>query len=121
MEPDSPYSLFPIPYLIESSCSADDPGFIGSIVLCEIAWVLDRAYGYDRRLISAVIRRLLLVEELRVQETDLAWTALNLYETGPADFADYIIGVFNQSQDVETTYTFDRNAAESDLFKILSY
>ena len=105
--------------LIESRCTADDPGLVASIVLCEIAWVLNRAYGYDRDAISAVLRRLLTVEELRVQESDLAWSALNLFENGKADFADYMIGVFNQVQYVEATYTLDRDAAESPLFKLL--
>ncbi len=105
--------------LIESRCTSDDPGVVGSIVLCEIVWVLDRAYGYDRKAISTVLRRILTAAELQVQESDLAWSALNSYEDGKADFADYMIGVFNQLQDAEATYTFDRNAAESPLFRLI--
>jgi predicted nucleic-acid-binding protein len=105
--------------LIEMRCTPDDPGLVASIVMCEIVWVLDRAYGYDRATISAVLRRLLTVEELRVQESDLAWSALNLYEDGKADFADYLIGLTNQIQDAVTTFTMDEEAAQSSLFDLL--
>src|SRR5262249_49917460 len=103
-----------------SKCTSDDPGLIATIVLCEIVWVLDRAYGYDREAISAVLRRLLTVEELSVQDSDLAWSALNFYEEGKADFADYIIGLSNQLQDVETTFTLDHEAAGTPLFRLLT-
>ena len=106
--------------LIESRCTADDPGLVASIVLCEIVWVLESAYGYDRTAISSVLRRLLTVEELQVQESDLAWSALNLYDEARADFADYMIGLSNQMQGVETTYTLDHKAAESPLFRLLT-
>jgi predicted nucleic-acid-binding protein len=106
--------------LIESKCTPDDPGLIASIVLCEIVWVLDRAYGYDREVISTVLRRLLTVEELQVQESELAWSALNFYEEGKADFADYMIGLSNQIQHVETTFTLDQEAAATSLFRLLT-
>jgi predicted nucleic-acid-binding protein len=107
--------------LIESRCTSENPGLVASIVLCELVWVLDRAYGYDRAAISAVLRRLLTVEELQTEESDLAWSALNLYEEGKADFADYMIGLVNQMQKVETTYSLDYQAAESPLFQLLTY
>ena len=64
---DNPAQTKATTRLIESRCTADDPGLVASIVLCEIVWVLDRAYGYDRNAISSVVRRLLTVEELRAK------------------------------------------------------
>jgi predicted nucleic-acid-binding protein len=105
--------------LIESQCTPEDPGVINPIVLCELVWVLIRGYGYDRRMVAGVVRRILSVRELRVNDAESAWRAIRLYEQGKADFADYLIGLSNQDEKAETTYTFDRTAAESSLFTIV--
>ena len=105
--------------LIESKCTPEDPGLINLIVLCELVWVLARGYEYDRRMVARVVRRILSVKELRVDEAGSAWRAIRLYEQGKADFADYLIGLSNHSEKAEATYTFDRKAAESDLFKLV--
>ena len=118
---DDPRQTKAATQLIESRCTSEDPGLVASIVLCELVWVLDCAYGYDRAAISAVIRRLLTVEELQTEASDLAWSALNLYEVGKADFADYMIGLVNQTQKVETTFTLDHQLAKAPLFQLLTY
>jgi predicted nucleic-acid-binding protein len=105
--------------LIESKCTDEDPGIISPIVLCELVWVLCRGYGYQRPVVAKVVRRLLSVKELRVTGAESAWRAIRLYDQGQADFADYMIGLSNQGEKTETTYTFDRTAAENDLFKIV--
>jgi len=33
--------------VIENQCSIENPAFINEITLCEIVWVLKRAYHYD--------------------------------------------------------------------------
>jgi predicted nucleic-acid-binding protein len=105
--------------LIESLCTVDAPGIVSPIVLCELVWVLSRGYGYDRSVVAGVIRRLLSVKEIRVIDAETTWKTLLLYEQGKADFADYLIGLSNQTQKAEVTYTFDRTAAESQLFKLV--
>jgi len=105
--------------LIESRCTPESPGFVSSIVLCELTWVLTRGYGYRRDMVGRVIRRMLSVQELRVENAELAWRAVRLFEQGKADFADYLIGVSNRESKADVTYTFDRRAIESDLFKIV--
>jgi predicted nucleic-acid-binding protein len=105
--------------LIESKCTADNPGLVSSIVMCELTWVLTRGYGYRRDMVGRVIRRILLVQELQVENAEMAWQAVRLFEQGKADFADYLIGVSNREGKAEVTYTFDRRAVESDLFKIV--
>lgn len=37
---------------LESQCTPDSPGRINVIVLCELAWVLARGYGYDRQVVG---------------------------------------------------------------------
>jgi predicted nucleic-acid-binding protein len=106
-------------HLIESRCTADDPGMVSLVVLCELVWVLDRGYGYDRNTIASVLRRLLSVEDLRVERSELAWLALNLYENGEADFADYVIGLSHRDHGAQITCTFDRRASSCELFELM--
>ncbi len=105
--------------LIESHCTADDPGIVSLVVLCELTWVLGRGYGFEWNIIAAVLRQLLSAEDLRIERSELAWQALNLREKGKADFADYVIGLSHREQGAEVTYTLDRRASGCELFKLL--
>jgi predicted nucleic-acid-binding protein len=105
--------------LIETRCTAGDPGLISLVVLCELVWVLDCGYGYDRDTIVRLLRRLLAVDDLRIEGSELAWQAVGLYEKGKADFADYVIGLSHSAQGAEITYTFDRQASRCKLFKLV--
>ena len=116
---DDPVQAGAATRLVESECTADNPGLINPIVLCELFWVLTRGYGYDRVTAARVIRRLLSVQELRIGGAELAWRALRGLEQGEADFADYLIGVSNQEGKALVTYTFDQKAAKSDLFRLV--
>ena len=106
--------------LMESSCTPEDPGIIGLVVLCELVWVLDRGYGYARAAISSVIRNLLAAEDLAVERSELAWQALGLYEGGKADFADYVIGLCHRELKAEVTYSLDRRTAGCGLFRVFT-
>ena len=68
---------------------------------------------------ARVIRRILSARELQVSRAELAWKALRLFEQGKADFSDYLIGLTNQREKADTTFTFDRQAAESELFQMV--
>lgn len=105
--------------LMDTHCSAEDPGAVSLVVFCELVWVLDRGYGYDRDVIGGVLRRLLSVTDLLVERAELAWLALNLYEKGKADFADYLIALCHQDQGAQATYTFDLRTSDCPLFKLV--
>lgn len=105
--------------LIESRCKINDPGLITLVVLCELVWVLDHGYGYERAAIAGVLRRILSAGDLQVEQSELAWQALNLYDREKADFADYVIGLCNREMKGEITYTFDHRTAGSSLFKVI--
>lgn len=102
--------------LIESLCTADQPGRIDHVVLCELVWVLESAYGYAPAVVANVVRQLLETSELSVESPALAWAALRGYEAGEADLADLLVGQRNRAAGCETTFTFDRRAARSTLF-----
>ena len=105
--------------LIEDRCSAQTPGLVSPVVLCELVWVLTRGYGYGREMVARVLRRILTVQELQVPNPSLIFRAVRLFEEGPADFADYLIGLSNREAKADATFTFDLKAARSDLFRLL--
>ena len=80
------------------------------VVLCELVWVLERGYRYSRIQIAALVRGLLAADDLSIERSELAWQALNAFEEGPADFADYVIGGTGREAGAEATVTFDRRA-----------
>jgi len=93
--------------LIEGRCTSATPGRITQIVLCELVWVLQRAYGYSKPHIIEVLDRMLVTAELRIEQESLARQALDAYRSGPADFSDYLIALSNQSAGCKATYSFD--------------
>ncbi|MEZ5614389.1 MAG: type II toxin-antitoxin system VapC family toxin [Rhodocyclaceae bacterium] len=105
--------------LIEARCSKDAPGHVSHIVLAELAWVLGRGYGYAKAEVVKVMEAILSSAELKVQESAPAWAALRAFQSGQADFADYLIGAVNESCGCETTCTFDKRAAKSGWHTLL--
>lgn len=105
--------------LIEARCSKEQPGHVSHVVLAELAWVLGRGYGYAKEEVVKVLAAILSSAELRVQEAALVWAALRAFQSGRADFADYLIGAVNASCGCEATYTFDKRAAKSGWHSLL--
>jgi predicted nucleic-acid-binding protein len=105
--------------VVETSCTVETPGLVTLVVLCELVWVLERGYRYSRVQIAALVRGLLAADDLSIERSELAWQALNAFEEGPADFADYVIGGIGREAGAEATVTFDRRAGASPLFRQL--
>ncbi len=116
---DEPRQTAAATRLIESACTPESPGLVSLIVLSELVWVLGQGYRYRRSQIAAVLRKMLSADDLRVERSEVAWQALNLYEDGSADYADYLIGLIGRAEKVDVTFTFDRRAASSPLFRLV--
>jgi len=108
---DDPVQSADATRVIESRCSPDFPGWVSLVVLCELVWVLARAYRYEKALILDVIDRLLSVADLRVDQDDVARAAVMAWRTGPADFADYVILFAGRDAGAENLVTLDRRLA----------
>jgi predicted nucleic-acid-binding protein len=93
--------------------------FINTIVLCELVWVLESAYDYQRKEIAAVLEKILLTKQVEVESHDIVRQAVHEYRQGNGDFADYLIGRINYAQDCEHTVTFDRALKGSPAFVML--
>jgi len=103
--------------VITKQCTRDDPGFINRIVLCELVWVLESAYGYSKDTIVAVLEKLLRTSQLKIEDVQAAWTAFRVYQKGKADFADCLLGTTNQLGGCDTTVTFDQAASKLEGFR----
>jgi predicted nucleic-acid-binding protein len=104
---------------IETQCTNESPCFIGQIVLCELAWVLESNYQQNRDEIASIIEQLLQVGQLEVMEPEVAWRALSDYKKSNADFPDHLMARINESRGCETTLTFDKKASKQPLFQQL--
>jgi predicted nucleic-acid-binding protein len=93
-------------------CSAEEPGFVNRIVLCELAWTLERTYGYARSDIARALEQLLAARELRVEDRAHVLAALAVYRRTAIGFSDAVIAEINRAQGCEATATFDRKASK---------
>jgi predicted nucleic-acid-binding protein len=101
-------------------CSAVSPGWINRIVLCELTWVLERAYRYSRAEVAAALEALAETAEFRLEDSVVVWSALRSYREGIADFADALVAATNRQRGCETTVTLDRKASRLGDMRLLS-
>lgn len=93
--------------------------FISSIVLCELVWVLESAYGYAKGEIADALERLLATRQFEIEAKDIVRQAIHDYRGGNGDIADYLIGRINHDEGCNVTYTFDRALKMSSFFSVL--
>jgi len=116
---DDPVQAQAATRLIEQTCTKDNPGFLNHLVLCETIWVLEGCYGQPKDTLVITIEQILRVAQLRVDEPQVVWQALEDYRNNQADFADYLLSRINHSKNCTTTMTFDRQAGKSPIFTLL--
>ena len=104
--------------LIES-LDATNQGFVSLAVLVELHWVLRRAYRVNRTDAAAVVRKLLIAEELVLQEPEAVHRALT-WLGDDIDFPDALISELGALADCSHTVTFDAKAADLSGMKLLS-
>lgn len=90
---------------IREHCSPEQPGYINHIVLCELAWVLERAYNYPRSEVANVLHALCRAESFHVQSVHSVREAIDLFRRSEANFAHCLIGLANRAASCETTVT----------------
>ena len=96
--------------LIEKECSAALPGYVGLVVLAEVVWVSESRYGATRQEVADIVRRVLSIRQLVVQDAEIAWKALRMFAGGKADFADCLIERSAVGAGCTRTMTFDKRA-----------
>jgi predicted nucleic-acid-binding protein len=82
---------------------------VSTVVLAELAWVLDSVYGYPRPRIAGAIDAILTTPPFRVKERPAVQRALEWFRAGPAEFSDYLILALSMDDGAEGLLTFDRD------------
>jgi predicted nucleic-acid-binding protein len=96
--------------VFERRISKANPGFVSVVVMAELAWVLDRAYGFTPAEIASVLERLLQLEVLEVERAPAGFIAMIAVRDGTGSFADALIAELATQAGCAHTLTFDRQA-----------
>jgi predicted nucleic-acid-binding protein len=94
--------------LVERTVAAGRSLFVSDVVLCEVVWVLASCYRVSTSEIVGTLRRLLHAKHLAFDAPDRLAAALDAFEQGRGDFADYLIREHARSAGFDEVATFDR-------------
>jgi predicted nucleic-acid-binding protein len=97
----------------------DERFLIGSVVLCEVVWVLETGYGFSRAEIGATLEKILATAQFEIEGKDLARAALDDFRGSTADFSDCLVGRRNRVAGAAETVTFDRSLRDLEGFRLL--
>ena len=100
---------------IEKECSEAAPGFVGLVVLVEVVWVSESRYGATREEVAGIVRRILSIRQLVVQDAETAWKALRLFESSKADLADCLVTCSALAAGCKSVVTFDKQASKAGM------
>jgi predicted nucleic-acid-binding protein len=101
-------------------CSATgERCFIPVPVLCEVLWVLRRAYKVPKAELVEVVRNLLREDLYALEHPESVSTALERFERGRGDFADYLIEARGRAHDSTVVLTFDQGMEGEAGFQVL--
>lgn len=92
--------------------SSEDPAFVSTVVLAEIAWVLDEVYGYPTADIARSLMSLFESSNLLIERETAMREAIVLAGQKNADVSDCIIARVALEEGAARTVTFDINAAK---------
>jgi predicted nucleic-acid-binding protein len=104
---------------VEEALNRGESLFVNEIVLCEVVWVLSRAYGFTRKEVAQALEMILHARQFEIEAKDRVVRGLREYRKGKADFADCVTGLKNQAAGCTATVTFDRKAASLGSFQVL--
>lgn len=105
--------------VIEDAADHGQKLMIHPLVLCELVWVLESAYGFAKSDILNVLELILRTSQFEIIDKDIAWKALDSYHNGKGDFADYLLGHAFVQAGADNTLTFDNALKGHRLFALI--
>ncbi len=91
------------------SLTRERPGLVHPVALCELVWVLRRAYKVPREAVADAVAHVLRTSALRVIRRPYVQKALALYTSGGYDFADCLLAAEYAAEGGQMR-TFDQKA-----------
>jgi predicted nucleic-acid-binding protein len=116
---DDPVQLRKATECIEQHLTDRNYGFISTVVIAEMAWVLESVYGFTHTEIAAAIERILQLELLVVEHEAEVFLAMVALKRKHGAFADALIGGINAQAGCSRTVTFNRKALRLPGFDLL--
>jgi predicted nucleic-acid-binding protein len=107
---DDPAQTVIADQVIESR-TAQDPGYVTTVVAAELWWVLDRAYAWPAARIASALEGIAAAEEMRMENADCVVAALAAARRG-LGFADALICAVAVKAGASELATLDKNAGK---------
>lgn len=104
---------------IHACAAAGEKMILQPVVLCELIWVLESAYGYQKQELVPILERILRTSQFEIAQRDAVWRALAEYRAGKGDFSDYLLAESNHQAGATETLTFDKALKGSSRFRLL--
>jgi len=92
----------------DAAAGADLSVWVSDTVLVELVWTLGRAYGRMRGDVVKALRALASHATVVLESSAAVREATDVYERGPADFADCLLCVKARLAGCDQLLTFDR-------------
>ena len=104
---------------VMDSLTPESPGFLSTVVIAEVVWVLERFYRFSKLETIQTLETLLRSKELIVERAEIVAQALGNFKASPSDFTDCLIERTGHAVGCRHTVTFDRRAASLPGMKLL--
>jgi predicted nucleic-acid-binding protein len=91
--------------------TTEDPVFVSTIVVVELAWLLEKTFDYRKSDIVAAVGAILDSPDFVVERHDVLGAALDIASNSKASVADAIIAAVAAAEGARVTMTFDVGAA----------
>lgn len=98
--------------LLIESLRGDRLGYFSNITMAEVVWVLESCYELNKQDVIRVIEGLLKAREIKKENSELLWRALQLFKETNVDYSDCLISVISSNDGCTETFTFDKKASK---------
>jgi predicted nucleic-acid-binding protein len=100
--------------------SSDAPGFIATVCLVELVWVMQSCYRASKPEIIGILNLILRTRQFVVENAETVSKATTLFSSTKADFSDCLIEQSANRAGCSHTVTFDRGAAKIGRMQLLT-
>ena len=101
--------------LMEDELSADEPGYVGLVVLAETTWVLRRLYRATADEIQETVADLLGTSQIVIENRTAVTRALTTSRDGNCAFTDALIAASAAGAGCTKVVSFDRGAVRAGM------
>lgn len=101
----------PVATRIIHALTPAQPGFLSTVCIIEVVWVMQSAYKAPKQRIIQILDLLLRTPELHIEDAAAMTSALRIFQKSRADFADCLIACIAKDAGCAHTLTFDLMAS----------